>query len=532
LSTVIAIGVLVLAQAAPGSAQPVARHPGAWSVTGNPYETFIPVHIALLPSHDPGSYHSRILWWNDSHGGEDEFGGKAWNWTPAVQNDCSTYPGANFLDVPLEAPDPRIFCSGFAPLRGPGSGLFISGGTEGVEFGAHNNLIYDTATNGWRSGGFMQGYRWYPTVTTLSDGRAMVLSGSKYFHTAVFGGKDSPAGAPHDELNRFVGNLRGLWDAPIPRTGTWPEARSYHAAATVPGKMLIIGGELANGAATDDVWELSTYEWNLTSTDPNYVWALRPLAPTSDRPGGRRRFASAATYGDTVWVIGGLWWNEETEEDEVKGDVWRLTKNAVGQAVWTGITNLGPDGPGPRFGHTAIFDRARNRILVFGGASSTTGAAVDDEIYALDLKAGTLQWAKLTPRSAVRPPARLGHALLYDRWVRPRDWYDPPGVDPPYRRFEHRAIVFGGESQLGSGLRNDVWHLWINDPGSIEWVPLTSFTNPEAAPSPRAWMGSCLDDTEQRLIIHGGATGPGSVADGQVHTLDVESVWPGYDTSS
>ncbi len=515
-STVIILTALALLRSAPGEAQaPVARHPGAWTPAANPAETFIPVHIVLLPSSDPAQYHSKILWWNDSHGGTGVFGGEAWKWTPAVQNNCSTYPAANFVEVPLAPPDPRIFCSGFAPMRGPGGRLFISGGAEGIEFGSHDNIIYDAATDGWTSGGFMQGYRWYPTVTTLSDGRALIMSGSKYNHAGVFGGKESPAASPHGELNRFVGNLRGVWDAAIPPGGNWPVPRSYHAAA---GGMLIIGGEGADGIPRNDVWELKVGVGNLTDAEPAYSWQEHEYG--FPKPSIRRRLAAVATYGDTVWAIGGLGRNAGNTADEVKGDVWRLVKNAFDQWRWTPITVSG-DGPGLRFGHTAVFDRARNRILVFGGAAAVNGAAVDNDVFALDLKVQPLQWARLVPRTAARPPARLGHGMLYDRWPRLR-------ANP---LSECRAILFGGESQFGSGFLNDVWHLWIDTPGKIEWVPVT-ITNPGATPTPRSWFGATLDDTGVRLIVYGGATGTATVADGQVHTLDLVFQWPGYDTSS
>lgn len=519
----------------PGEAQPVARHVGAWTPANVPDESFIPVHIALLPSNDPGQYHSKILWWIDSHDGDGDFKGKVWKWSATVQNDCSTYPGANFVDMPLLPPVTPIFCSGFAPTRGPGGGLFISGGTEGLAFGTHHNTIYDAATDGWTSGGFMQGYRWYPSVTTLSDGRSMILSGSKYNHTMVVGGRDSPGGSPHPELNRFASNLRGVWDAAIPPAGImgihWPEPRSYHAAATVLSKerMLIFGGELTNGSANNDVWELAVADGNLTAADPAYSWSKREPPVGQPKPGIRRRLAAVSTYGDTLWVFMGLGRNLANTQDEVKSDVWRLAKNAIGEWRWTEKTVAG-DAPGPRFGHTAIFDRDRNRILVFGGAAVPDGAAVDNDVYELDLKAATLTWVKLAPRSAVRPPARLGHGMHYDhKSERPRDLLNAPCPPSGCWRKEKRAIVFGGETQFGSGFLSDVWHLWIDVQGNVEWVPFGNITNPGEAPSARSWFGSTLDDTGERLIVYGGV-GAGGVADGQVQTLDIFYEWPGYDS--
>src|SRR5439155_16811655 len=54
----------------------------------------------------------------------------------------------------------------------------------------------------------------------------------------------------------------------------------------------------------------------------------------------------------------------DTRDREVLGDIWALSLDGAPQ--WTRLAPAG-DGPGPRFGHGAVYDAAGDRMIVFGG---------------------------------------------------------------------------------------------------------------------------------------------------------------------
>jgi hypothetical protein len=166
-------------------------------------------------------------------------------------------------------------------------------------------------------------------------------------------------------------------------------------------------------------------------------------------------------------------------------DVWELS--LAGSPAWTQITPAGTP-PITRRQHTAIYDPIRDRMVVFGGGTNSIPPNLND-VRSLSL-AGSPAWTLLTP-AGTPPSARYGHEAIYDP-VRDRmvvfggyngtsSWNDvwelsladspgwtqlAPAGTPPSARYWHRAIydpvrdhmaVFGGND--GSNNRSDVWYL-------------------------------------------------------------------------
>jgi hypothetical protein len=90
--------------------------------------------------------------------------------TPTVWD----YSANTFTNVPAS---PNLFCSGAALLAD--GRVFVAGGygSGSNDFGIANAEIFDPATNKWTAVPNMAYRRWYPTVTTLSDGRMLVTAG-------------------------------------------------------------------------------------------------------------------------------------------------------------------------------------------------------------------------------------------------------------------------------------------------------------------------------------------------------------------
>ena len=82
----------------------------------------------------------------------------------------------------------NLFCSGYSQL--PDGRLLIAGGHIQVNNGLKDTTLWDTTTNTGTRSVDLQNSRWYPTVTTLADGRAMVFSGDN------IEADDTPPGNP------------------------------------------------------------------------------------------------------------------------------------------------------------------------------------------------------------------------------------------------------------------------------------------------------------------------------------------------
>jgi hypothetical protein len=132
--------------------------------------------------------------------------------------------------------------------------------------------------------------------------------------------------------------------------------------------------------------------------------------------------------------------------------------------------------PSPRWAAPGVYDPIRDRMIIFGGETSTGNSS---EVWALTLS-GTPDWQQLAP-SGVGPPARGWGIAAYDA-------------------NRNRMLIFGGRSGSYT-MFNDVWALNLSDP--ISWTQL----NPQGpAPSQRWGHVGIYDPALDRLVIHSGAT--------------------------
>ncbi|MBI1796523.1 MAG: hypothetical protein HYR74_05670 [Candidatus Eisenbacteria bacterium] len=171
-------------------------------------------------------------------------------------------------------------------------------------------------------------------------------------------------------------------------SGTPPTAREGHAAVYDPvrNRMLVIGGY--DGTSRNDLWQLSL---------PDMVWT--PLAPGGAAfPGRSDHSAAYDPVRDRVIVFGGQagnWLN----------DVWALSLSPTVQ--WTQLTPSGTS-PGPRQQQTMIYDPGADRLLMFGGADLSRHS----DLWELRL-AGAPAWNRLWSTN-VGPSNRLLHTAVYD----------------------------------------------------------------------------------------------------------------------
>ena len=122
---------------------------GQWS---GPFDwPIVAVHMALLPT-------GRVLVSDGQSLGSD-----ARIWDPAT---------GNFSSVPVSD---NIFCNGAAAL--PDGRVLVVGGHDSAHYGLRDTNIFDPFSQTWSSASPMSFARWYPTVTTLPDGRMLATSG-------------------------------------------------------------------------------------------------------------------------------------------------------------------------------------------------------------------------------------------------------------------------------------------------------------------------------------------------------------------
>ncbi len=215
--------------------------------------------------------------------------------------------------------------------------------------------------------------------------------------------------------------LDGVWALSLSDTPSWteltptgpgPSGRAGHTAIYDPvgDRMVVFGGSNAGWFTHyNDVWALSL------SDTPSWT----RLTPAGATP--VTRAFHTAIYDPPrarMVILGGITGGGPQYLD----DLWALSLS--GAPSWTRLDPAGA-GPGKRQWHTAIYNAARERMVIDGGYFAS------GVVWALSL-AGRPSWAELTPEGA-GPGSHMEHTAIYDP---PRD----------------RMVIFGGPS-------NDVWTL-------------------------------------------------------------------------
>jgi uncharacterized protein (TIGR03437 family) len=155
------------------------------------------------------------------------------------------------------------------------------------------------------------------------------------------------------------------------------------------------------------------------------------------------------------------------------GDVWAYDIRAN---AWTQLSG-NSSGPLPRYGHSAVYDSRRDRIVISHGFTSEQGRY--DDTWAFDL--ATNSWRDISP--ATRPLRRCLHHAVY-----------VPESD--------RMLLYGGcSSGYGPCPQGDLWSL---DFSSKQWTQITSNPSPPA----RQRYGMVFDSNRNKVVVFGGLGGP------------------------
>lgn len=165
-------------------------------------------------------------------------------------------------------------------------------------------------------------------------------------------------------------------------------------------------------------------------------------------------------------------------------DVWVLTDaNGIGTPTWTPLSPLGTP-PAAREGHTAIYDSANNRMIVFGGGDNGIMNVPNDLWVLKDANSlGTPEWIQLSPTGQAPPPV--------ERFA------------PAYDAASNRLTIFGGCCYWN----NSTWLLTNANgvSGTPVWAPVSPSGTP---PQIREVHAYGYDPSLNELIIFGfGAAG-------------------------
>lgn len=249
------------------SALPAEATVGKWDAPVN--WSIVPLHMSLLPT-------GKILAWGRFEAGTSRMADPRL-WDPATGTPTSA------VAVPA---DTMLFCSGHAIMAD--GRLMVSGGHKADDRGLDVTNIFDPFTERWVPGlPKMARGRWYPTVTTLADGRMVTVAGRDTTSTEVLlpeiwengrwvrltgaslklpyyprqflapNGKLFYAGervrARWLDVDVVTSSGRGRWTSGTGLTHLWPYNRDYGSAVMYEtGKVLVVGGGGNLGWRTND----------------------------------------------------------------------------------------------------------------------------------------------------------------------------------------------------------------------------------------------------------------------------------------
>jgi len=215
--------------------------------------------------------------------------------------------------------------------------------------------------------------------------------------------------------------------------------------------------------------------WIYSVDHENWAQIVTPVAP---HPRGRHELVFDLS-GKKAYLFGGRFRPEGSQGDyTLFNDLWAFD---VATDTWEELSPTG-DIPPARTNTGLVYDEGHNRLILFGGSTSTSGLTFlpQNDTYYLDL--ATLVWVKV--ETAMTPQARLFHEMVLDR-------------------ENNRVLLYGGgdENAFFGPFLNDIWafdletHVW-----SQVWLKTFSNFGPDARINP----AMVEDRFRGRIILFGG----------------------------
>lgn len=282
--------------------------------------------------------------------------------TPTVWD----YTNNAFTSVPAPV---DLFCSGQTMLK-DGRILVVGGfGGSGTQIGIPNSEIFDPANNTWTILPKMAYSRWYPSATTLADGRVIVMGGWQ-------------------TTNHTNAGIPEIYD---PVANTWTKQTSANNPfETYPfiyplsdGRLIHVNG--SEYATVTDILNLNTMSWSTVDSNiKDGGSSVMYLPDKIMKAGSASDSQESGPSANTTYVL------DMTQPSPS----WKQTASMAYPRTFLNLTEL-PDGT----------------VLATGGETDKNGGNISNAVYAAELwSPATQSWRTLA--SMHTPREYHGTALL------------------------------------------------------------------------------------------------------------------------
>jgi hypothetical protein len=326
------------------------------------------------------------------------------------------YLHGTFTGVPTS---PDLFCSGHALLT-DGRVLVVGGfGGTASNIGIANAEIFDPSNNSWTAVPSMSYKRWYPTATTLSDGRIMVTAG---WQTS----NHTNAGIPE------------IYD---PSTHIWTRLTlANNPFETYPfiyqlsdGRVIHVGN--SEYATVTDILDLNTQTWSIV--DPNIVdggSSAMYLPGKIMKAGSATDSQGIGASANTTYVL----------DTTTTNPAWKQTPSMAYSRSFLNLPTL-PDGT----------------VLAIGGETDKNGGNIANAVYPAELWSPQTQtWTTMaamhTPReyhgtAILLPDARVLVSGMGADFGNVPDEMNAEFYSPPYLFKGTRPAISQAPAQISYG---------------------------------------------------------------------------------
>jgi hypothetical protein len=356
----------------------------------------------------------------------------------------------------------------------------------------------------------LENAEWVVTPSTTAFGWSpQTLSRTTYARESrdqeVAATAPAPPGAEAPDASAAIARAAAAWrrrvNIPLRPPGRMAHATAYDAAR---GRLVLFGGSNVNSLFADALSD--TWEWD------GEQWYAKPVVGTWPATRSDCAMAYDAARGRVVMFGGHRAFETLDDLWEWDGERWSQVPKA---AAW----------PPARRGHSLAYDEARRVVVLFSGSNLySPGPAQVADTWEWD---GAV-WSQRSP--AASPPGRYNHRLAYDRARRRivlyggrnaarlndlwewdgTTWESRPAVARPpardslalaYDAARSRLVLHGGYTHATTYYA-DTWE-W----DGATWTDVTGLA---PAAQRRAYHSMAYDERLRRVVAFGGTVGGGS----------------------